>query len=270
MPTLDQFKKDNPVKMLLIGDSGSGKTGALASLVDAGYKVRVLDLDSGLDALVARVKDQSLLKNVGYMTLIDKRQSKQLNPKEVRLDGPPTAYSDVLKSFAGWKKPDGSELFPPVKKWDTNTVLVLDSLQFFSMALMNYVTASQGRAINKREIQDYNTHNIFMENFLSILYNPIEVPCNVIVTSHVAYRENEGGAITKGFPSVLGNKLPQYIATYFNTTILVRTRGTGAGAKRELVTTSEGVIELKCPSPNVPRTLPLETGLATLFSQLKA
>ena len=35
-------------KCILLGDSGTGKTGALASLVKAGYKLRVLDLDNKL------------------------------------------------------------------------------------------------------------------------------------------------------------------------------------------------------------------------------
>ena len=32
-----------------MGDSGTGKTEALCSLVLAGYKLRILDLDNGLD-----------------------------------------------------------------------------------------------------------------------------------------------------------------------------------------------------------------------------
>ena len=55
-------------KMLLIGDSGSGKTGATYSLLRAGYNLRFLDFDksigdrlsaiiSRLDALSARINE---------------------------------------------------------------------------------------------------------------------------------------------------------------------------------------------------------------------
>ena len=36
-------------KLMIVGDSGSGKTASLASLANAGYNVRILDFDDGLD-----------------------------------------------------------------------------------------------------------------------------------------------------------------------------------------------------------------------------
>ena len=36
-------------KLLLVGDSGSGKTAALAALANAGKNLRILDYDDGLD-----------------------------------------------------------------------------------------------------------------------------------------------------------------------------------------------------------------------------
>mgnify|MGYP001496439716 CR=1 FL=1 len=49
MTSLADHHASSLVKMLYIGDSGTGKTGSLVSLVDAGYKVHVLDMDNGLD-----------------------------------------------------------------------------------------------------------------------------------------------------------------------------------------------------------------------------
>ena len=51
MPSLSAHQSNDYVKLLLCGDSGSGKSGALASLVGAGYKLRILDMDNGLDSL---------------------------------------------------------------------------------------------------------------------------------------------------------------------------------------------------------------------------
>ena len=50
-------------KMLLIGASGSGKTGALASLAAAGYKLRILDYDNGLDFLMRYMRKNHLARS---------------------------------------------------------------------------------------------------------------------------------------------------------------------------------------------------------------
>ena len=47
MGKLSAISATAPIKLLYIGDSGSGKTGSLASLVKDGYKIRILDYDSG-------------------------------------------------------------------------------------------------------------------------------------------------------------------------------------------------------------------------------
>ena len=49
MPNLSKHQSSEFTKLLLMGDSKSGKTGALASLVLAGYKLRILDFDNGLE-----------------------------------------------------------------------------------------------------------------------------------------------------------------------------------------------------------------------------
>ena len=43
MPTLEDAQEQAFVKLVLIGDSGTGKTGALFSLVEANYNLKVWD-----------------------------------------------------------------------------------------------------------------------------------------------------------------------------------------------------------------------------------
>ena len=86
MPTLDTHQSSEFTKLLYLGDSGSGKTGSLVSLLKAGYKIKVLDLDNGvifsghIDRLVefggkTYVQDQ---KTTG--TTITQRFFNQFNP----------------------------------------------------------------------------------------------------------------------------------------------------------------------------------------------
>ena len=46
MPSLKGANLSAVTKLLLIGDSGTGKTGALAPLIKKGYRVRILDMDN--------------------------------------------------------------------------------------------------------------------------------------------------------------------------------------------------------------------------------
>ena len=117
------------VKLLLIGDSKSGKTGSLVSLVKAGYKLRVLDFDNLLDVLKYYVQKEcpELIGNVEYRTLRDKRKS---SPEGPIIDGAPRAFSDAMKMLDNWKyTEDGHEtdLGKP-SEWGPDCILVLDSL----------------------------------------------------------------------------------------------------------------------------------------------
>ena len=62
MPSMDQHESNHLVKIMIAADSGSGKTGSLAALVEAGFNVRVLDFDNGLSVLKGYTKDKSKLK----------------------------------------------------------------------------------------------------------------------------------------------------------------------------------------------------------------
>jgi hypothetical protein len=58
--------------MLNMGDAGSGKTGALASLAKAGQRLVILDFDNGLDILIGLLKnDQKALEHIYYETFTD-------------------------------------------------------------------------------------------------------------------------------------------------------------------------------------------------------
>ena len=51
MPLIANHKSSKRTRMLLIGDSGAGKTGSIMSLAAAGFQIRILDLDDGTDIL---------------------------------------------------------------------------------------------------------------------------------------------------------------------------------------------------------------------------
>jgi hypothetical protein len=56
VPQATKHQSHRTTKLLNLGDAGSGKTGALASLAKAGQRLIILDFDNGLDILIGLLK----------------------------------------------------------------------------------------------------------------------------------------------------------------------------------------------------------------------
>lgn len=144
MSTLDKHKSTSYTKMILLGDPGSGKTGALASLVKAGYKLRILDFDANLDPLAQFVKREApdKLHNIEYRTLTDKLKA---GAQGMVPDGIPTAYMEGVKMLDRWKyKSDEGEEIDLGRPADfgPDCIVVLDSLTTFSQATTSFIALS--------------------------------------------------------------------------------------------------------------------------------
>src|SRR5215469_15644570 len=103
MPSLEGAQQSSFVKLLLIGDSGTGKTGATASLVEAGYRLRFLDFDNklagGILPILLKRKNPELLKKVDYEALRDEYHGTALGPI---VNGVPVAYTRGLGLMDKW------------------------------------------------------------------------------------------------------------------------------------------------------------------------
>lgn len=251
MPTLDQHQSSDFCKLIYIGDSGTGKTGSLVSLLQAGYNLRILDLDNGLDSLVQYTKVAGAdLSRVEYATFRDVYKSTKVGP----ICRQPRAFTDALDQLTTWSEID-----------DPKGILVLDTLGSYGRAAFEWAKGMNPGAKDGR--QWYNTAQRALEDTLAMLTGP-EFKQNVIVISHVNYKEVVEG-VNKGHVSAIGSALGPTIPKYFNTLILAEASGTGRNVKRKIKTLPTGVIDLKMPNPKVDAELPLESGLATIFAQLK-
>ena len=68
MANIKNHKSSDYTKLLLVGDSGSGKTSSLAALANAGYNLRILDYDDGL-SILPEFLNKDAVKRVSYVTL---------------------------------------------------------------------------------------------------------------------------------------------------------------------------------------------------------
>lgn len=258
MPTLDQHQSGEFTKLAYIGDSGTGKTGSLVSLVKDGYDLGILDMDNGLDSLVAWVRKEcpERLKAISYETVRDKFVSTPGGPRVPD----PQAMTKALALMDKWS--DGTS----PATWGPKKIFVLDTLSRFGRAAFFWARGLNPTAKDPR--QWYGAGQEAIENMLGLL-TAKEFATNVIVISHVKYNEATDGS-NKGYMNALGKALGPVIPSYFNTLVLAESTGTGQNVTRTIRTVPTNLVDVKTPAPFlIDGILPLSTGLATIFKKLK-
>jgi hypothetical protein len=275
MPGLADNNSTEFLKVLLVGDPGSGKTGSLTSLVKAGYKLRVFDFDNLLGSLKQYVTKEcpDRIANVSFQTFTDKMKG-NANPIQMiggraavsaLTDGIPSAYTRALAQLNHWKV--GDEDFGPPATWGADTILVIDSLTSLSQSAFRYAIGMNPMA--KEPQTHYFSAQQLVMNTLYLLASE-QVATNVIVIAHLDYRDNHMN-LTKGFPRAIGSAISSQIASCFNSVLLAETMGSGGNVRRTIRTNSTGIVDLKNPVAfRLPDTLPLETGLSDFFTAVKA
>jgi hypothetical protein len=263
VPTLDDDSPTGLVKLMLIGDSGSGKTGALASLVKAGYKLGIVDMDSGLRPLAQIVKRDSpdKLGNISYVSL---RDNYVTTPKGTEVVKPAKAYLAASRLLNKWE----DETIP--SQWGADRVFVVDSFTLLGKAALNQAhtvmpTSASGNKASGLQI--YGMAQEALENYLAAVMSP-QFATNVILITHVNEIELSDGS-KKGFPAAVGSALSRHIGKYLNDLFIVESRGQGNNVKRVIRTVPNGFVDAKTSSLDLPAELPIETGLATIFEKLK-
>jgi len=266
MPSLANHQSNDFTKCLIIGDSKAGKTGALVSLVAAGYKLRILDYDNGLDVLKAYVLKEcpDKIGNIEYRTLRDKRKA---TPTGSIVENP-QAYINGIKMLDNWKyKQDGEEIdYGKPYTWGSDCIVVLDSLSRFADSALDWAEPlSPGFGTSRYDPRaSYKTAQDGVIDTMAILTGD-NFECNVIVICHVRYLEMPDGA-KKGFPQSVGSAILTEVPQYFNAYAMFENNG----GKRVLRTTSTPVIDLANPKPfAMEKAYPIDTGLASFFGVLR-
>ena len=273
-----------PVRMLLIGDSGTGKTSALLPLLKAGFKINLADFDNGTDYLKAKC-DAEMRKRLSVKTFTDRMNRIGSGDKQVESLVTPSAISRFGSALDKW---DGDGL----ASWDANTIFVLDSMTFCARAFAKQFQSMNNLPINKPlTARDFGPIQGMIQNFLDRLHDD-RLQCHYIVISHIDWREYredtyvpvgifektesekpKPGKVSpeevevRGVPTVFGAKLGPQIGRYFNYMLQVRTETIGTKTQPFIFSKPNGTIDLKCPTDH-PK-LPLESGLLTIFNARK-
>lgn len=255
MPSMTEHESNTLVKVLCAADSGSGKTGALASLVDAGFNVRILDFDNGLSVLKGYVKDKAKLANVHY---VDKLQDDfRLLGGRVGTVKAPSFQRAMDALDKGGKDFWGADI-PPISAWTPREILVLDTLTMAGRASLQMVMVANAAGLKAPEIQHYGLAMDNIEKLVQMLFSSVTA-CHVIINTHITNVEGDA----RLYPAALGSKLPPNLGKYVDNMIGLRL----VGGKRVFLSQKDGLLALKSAVP-LPESLPIEDGWKTIFEKV--
>lgn len=263
MTSLANHQSNEFTKLLLLGDSKSGKTGSLVSLVP-NYDLRILDFDNLLEILKHKILEEcpDRLSSVEFRSLRDKTKA---GPTGAMLDGKPSAWINAIKMLDNWKYEETDLGVPGT--WGAKSILVVDSLSRLCDAAYNF----HETIIPRNNKGDFDGRAIYgnaqddVEKLLGMLTAP-SFQTNVIVIAHGTYMDLPDGT-KKIYPQGVGQKLSPKIPQYFPNYIRYRNQA----GKRTIQLESDPMIDLANTRPNVfSKTLPIETGLAEFFAALRS
>ncbi len=267
MPTPTASALEIAIKLILLGDSGSGKTGALLSLIEAGYRLLILDYDgefnsSWLVNSIRRKKNASeLLERIHYASLSD--PIVVLPNGDVVVKGVPQAFSKGLRLLTNWKI--GDEDLGKSDDWGLETVVVIDSFSFMCRAAFRWATSVN---TNPDERSTYYMAQKKAEGVLQLACST-SFKCHVILTAHMTFLEMQGG-LHKALPSTIGKAFSPDVPKYFNSMLEVKSKTTGGSTRRIIRVVPDHLVELKNPVPEgLPNELPIQDGLATFFQAVR-
>lgn len=192
MPNLTDLKPQENIKLLLFGDSGSGKT-----VFSTGWPgpIHVLDFDNKISSAAAFWQGQAQLNEITY---------ENYGPVDSR-----GTSAERCNAAVGQMKKDGK----------LPRTLVLDSLTTFSDEVMRYlmrlnpgIKRFETKGAQVAAQQDYQVARLFFKQVLTELIN---LPCNIVVTAHIQIDKDETTGEIFRTPMLAG-KLSRELPIYFS------------------------------------------------------
>ncbi len=261
-----------PIRMLIVGDPGGGKTAAIGSLLRHGQKLYAADFDANLEPIYQFIEPQYHENLVAETLLDDLAFDPHLSVAPV---GSPKAFRRFVQLVGEWQPSN----FGP------NEWLVIDTLTTMGSAIFRQITKDHKRFGKEPRVRiRIKEWAVAVERMDTLMDYLKSLRCNLIVTCHLMRLSNPiddiddgdddqpsgstaaprtsrkprmtaqlAETLVKRYPSTLGQKLPLRIAGHFNVALQAKRVGTGAAAKYILRTVPDDDVDLKCPIPSGPQ-----------------
>lgn len=235
----DQAKSTLPgINFLLMGPAGTGKTTAIATLVEAGVEVFYLALEPGLESLVGYWTDKGkeIPPNLRWHTLAAPKASfldmidsatkintlsldtlaKSIDPNR----GKHNQFISLLHALNDFPDDRTGEKFGAVNTWTPARALVIDGLTGLGLAAMALVVG--GKPVKNQS--DWGIAQDQVEKLLRMLCDGCQ--CHVGVIAHVEREQDQVLGGIKLMVATLGRALGPKIPAMFSDVILTVRDGT--------------------------------------------
>jgi hypothetical protein len=284
---------DRRLKALVVAAPKTGKTGSVAALANAGYRVIVAAFDPGYEVLLNFVTPE----NHANLIILPFEDRKGFKGKDAKIAignvSTPVAFAkfaQFLNDGRARQAPcQGGEIISlePSDTWGLDTVLVVDNLTSLSDCAMDHLLALQGRDRQSRRRRDWGLAADEVDNLLIQMASSFFTYHLVVLAHHKVQgpqefmdddaknpdrtdytneiREAEKDLIpTKQVPVSIGRKLSANLIRHFPSVVWAEVTDDG---KRVFNLSPSAVRDSGVPVPPgvLPKTLSIETGLLSIF-----
>lgn len=246
MQSLENLVLNQKMKLLIYGQSGSGKT----VFSTGAPKPLVLDFDGKVSSAASyyAANNPERLKEISYENLTDIPGQKR----------PFRRFKEILQGL----QKDAAE-----GKLKHETV-ILDSLTLFLDAFMADIMAENPgvkRPNNVPALQDYQILNIQFKDVMSAL---LGLPCHIVVVGHITSETNQetGRIFWKPLvPGKLADRLPQIFTEVYRSYVVTK----DGQAQHLMQTGSDGEYVCRTQIPGLPQHVPSDFGRLVTFMNKK-
>ena len=254
-----------PPRVLIYGEPAAGKTGALAQLANAGYRLLIHDCDQNARVIGTYLKPDAApvyitTYTVAKMTATNLFAGKQGEAAQAALK----EMRRFCSMLQHWKTDD--EDLGPSSKLTPRDVIVVDSGTFLGELL--FMAAKADPEANKHAPTQYRIGGEYYSAILDYLCGD-KVGASVLLLTHIMQtgeKDADGKFIGKprDIPVALGDKMSKRMPTYFSDIWRLEVDRGGSRQFKTAATATEG---LRTSNPNTIKGVePFD--LAALFDRL--
>jgi hypothetical protein len=285
---------NDPLRILIGGFPGSAKTGSLASLLNAGYKVRLLDFEGNYEPLLKFVQPDKLA-NLDIKTFQDRMYD--TGEGYIDADGIPDAFTNAMKTLkSGWKTTDaeGNEVdLGRMTEWGPDVVLAVDSMTAVARAAMARARKMMNKTPKNMTAAVWGSARDDLGNFVELLkrksnkFHLVFIAHLQLVGPEIPMESSKEDSEIKDlkrdialqraslmdtrlYPIAVTRNQSTNIHSLFPVFLLAQRKVKGTTVSYSLTADAGEELDLKFPPSDIKSKFPIETGLADVFSLLGA